>query len=171
MTGPSVAAAFQSLYDATRRQILIYLTAKCGDPSDVADLFQETYAEVYAALCRRGAGYVEHGEAFVKKLAKQQLYRHYSRRQLRPSVPLETLGQELPAPPDEIDDRLVTRELLDAVHAALEQQPALTRKIFFLHYSLDLTLAETARELGVSESCVKNRLYRTIGVLRQSFGF
>ena len=169
MTGQPVAAVFQAIYDATQRQILIYLTAKCGDPADISDLFQETYAELYAVLCRRGPGYVENGEAFVKKLAKQQLHKHYSRRALRQQIPLDALEQELPAPDSEIDDRLVTAELLRQVSGALKAQPPLTQKIFYLHYSLDLTLAETARELGVSESFVKNRLYRTIAALRREF--
>ena len=169
MTGQPVAAAFQSLYDATQRQVLIYLTARCGDPADIADLFQETYAELYAVLCRRGAGYVENGEAFLKKLAKQQLHKHYSRRAFRAQASLEDLAQEPPAPSEEIDDRLVTDELLRQVHASLSNQPPLTQKIFSLHYSLDLTLAQTAKELGVSESFVKNRLYRTIAALRREF--
>ncbi len=88
-------AAFLRLYEETRREVLVYLTARCGDPADVADLFQETYAEVYAALCRRGPAYVRRGEAFVKKLAAQQLHRHYARRRPRRDVALEFLA----APP------------------------------------------------------------------------
>lgn len=170
MTDQPIAAAFQSIYEATSRQILIYLTARCCDPDDIPDLFQETYTELYAVLCRRGVRYVENGEAFVKTLAKKQLHKHYSRRALRQPVSLDTLEQALPAPDGEIDDRLITGELLRQVHDALRQQPALTRKIFYLHYSLELTLPETAQELGVSLSFVKNRLYRTLAALRAEFG-
>ena len=166
-----IAAAFRKLYDETRRETLIYLTARCADPGDAADLFQETYAEAYAALCRRGPAYVRNGEAFVKKLAAQQLHRHYRRRELRREVPLEAVEAAVPAPPEEIDDRLVTEALLEQVHGALRREPAMTRKIFALHFSLGLTLAETAAELGVSESFVKNRLYRTVAQLRRECGF
>lgn len=160
-------AAFEAIYNATRRQTLVYLTAKCGDPADLQDLFQDTYAELYAVLRRRGGGYVRDGAAFVRKLARQQLHRHYSRRALRRDVSLEELEGGVPAPPEEIDDRLVTQELLDQVRAALARKPALTRKIFCLHFALGLTLGETAQALEVSESFVKNRLYRTIAQLRQ----
>ena len=101
-----IADAFRKLYDETRRETLIYLTARCADPGDAADLFQETYAEAYAALCRRGPAYVRSGEAFVKKLAAQQLHRHYRRRELRREVPLEAVEAAVPAPPEEIDDPL-----------------------------------------------------------------
>lgn len=167
MKHPAAEDAFAAIYDATRRQVLIYLTAKCGDVDDLQDLLQDTYAELYAVLRRRGGGYVEHPAAFVKKLARQQLHRHYSRRTLRAAISLEELEAEAPAPPAEIDDALITQGLLEQVRQALERKPALTRKIFTLHFALDLTLAETAQALGVSESFVKNRLYRTIAQLRQ----
>lgn len=162
------AAAFRRIYDETQRQTMIYLTAKCGDPADLQDLFQETYAELYALLCRRGADYVRDGAALVRQLAKQRLHRHYARRALRRTVPLEEAAAE--APPEEIDDRLITGELLAQVQGALADCPAMTRKIFSLHFGLGLTLAETARQLEVSESFVKNRVYRTIAALRQKFG-
>ena len=167
MTGQTPAAAFHRLYEETRRSILIYLTARCADPADAADLFQETYTEVYRALCRRGAGYVEHGEAFVKKLAKQQLHKHYRRRAARPAVSLDAMETEIPADLGDMDDRLVTAELLERAHEALRKEDAVTRKIFALHFSLGLTLEETAEALGVGESFVKNRLYRTLARLRR----
>lgn len=170
MTVPAADTAFEAIYNATHRQILIYLTAKCGDPADLQDLFQDTYAELYAVLRRRGGGYVENPPAFVKKLARQQLHRHYSRRVLCAPLSLEDMSGDVPAPPAELDDRLVTQALLEQVREALARQPALTRKIFCLHFALDLTLAETAQALEVSESFVKNRLYRTIAQLRAALG-
>lgn len=167
MTGLTPAAAFSRLYEETRRAVLIYLTARCADPADAADLFQETYAEAYRAICRRGPEYVEHGEAFVKKLAKQQLHKHYRRRTARPQVPLEDLATEAAAEPWDVDEKLVTEELLSRAHEALAREDAVTRKIFLLHFSLGLSLGETARELGVGESFVKNRLYRTLQRLRR----
>lgn len=168
MTGQSPAAAFHELYEATRRSVLIYLTARCADPADAADLFQETYAEAYRALCRRGPKYVEHGEAFVKKLAKQQLHKHYRRRAARPAVSLDALETQVPADLEDVDDHLVTEDLLAQAHAALAREDAVTRKIFLLHFSLGLTLEETAAELGVGTSFVKNRLYRTAAKLRRA---
>ena len=167
MTGPTPAAAFHRLYEDTRRSILIYLTARCADPADAADLFQETYTEVYRALCRRGAGYVEHGEAFVKNLARQQLHKHYRRRKPQSVVSLDGLEADVAAESEDMDEHLVTEELRSLAHEALQKEDAGTRKIFLLHFSLGLTLEETARELGVGESFMKNRLYRTLARLRR----
>ena len=170
MTGLTPAAAFSRLYEETRRSVLIYLTARCADPADAADLFQETYTEVYRALCRRGPKYVEHGEAFVKKLAKQQLHKHYRRRKVREVVSLDAMETDVAAEFGDMDEKLVTEELLARAHGALEREDAVTRKIFLLHFSLGLTLGETARELGLGESFVKNRLYRTMARLRRELG-
>ena len=111
---------------------------------------------------------MEHGEAFVKKLAKQQLHRHYRRREARPAVSLEALETETPAAFGDMDEKLVTEELLAQAREALGREDAVTRKIFLLHFSLGLTLGETARELGLGESFVKNRLYRTVEKLRRT---
>lgn len=43
------------------------------------------------------------------------------------------------------------------------------RKIFYLYYSLELTIAEIAVELEMTESNIKNKLYRTLAELRQRF--
>ena len=40
------------------------------------------------------------------------------------------------------------------------------QKIFICHYQLDLTLRQTAEALGMKESTVKAKLYRTLQKLR-----
>ena len=58
-------------------------------------------------------------------------------------------------------DRLLARQVLDA----LRSRPTEVQKI-----CMDLTLAQIARELGLSESGVKNKLYRTLAALRREYG-
>lgn len=43
-------------------------------------------------------------------------------------------------------------------------------KIFYLYYAEDITIKDIASELKLSESNVKNHLYRTLKELNELFG-
>ena len=51
-------------------------------------------------------------------------------------------------------------------YAYIEQKPPDVKKIFYLFYNIGLSIPEIAGELSLSESGVKNKLYRTIKELR-----
>ena len=179
-----VAAAFNQIYDETSQKVLVYITARCSSTDQIGDLFQETYMELYRVLSRRGPGYIQRREGFVFRLARQKLWRYYTLRdRLRRLLPLggaadryggEPLNSDelLEGLPDQFQleeesvDRLLARQVLDA----LRSRPTEVQKIFYLHFCMDLTLAQIARELGLSESGVKNKLYRTLAALRREYG-
>lgn len=132
----------------------------------------------------RGPGYIQRREGFVFRLARQKLWRYYTLKdRLRRLLPLggaadryggEPLNSDelLEGLPDQFQleeesvDRLLARQVLDA----LRSRPTEVQKIFYLHFCMDLTLAQIARELGLSESGVKNKLYRTLAALRREYG-
>ena len=43
-------------------------------------------------------------------------------------------------------------------------------KIFYLHYTMDMKIADIAKALEMGESNVKNYLYRTLKELKNIFG-
>ena len=68
-----------------------------------------------------------------------------------------------------IDDRLVTDALLAEIRLHLRGKPAVTQKIFYLFYNMEQTIPQIAAELQMTESNVKNRLYRTLSELRAKY--
>ena len=94
--------------------------------------------------------------------------------------------REIPVFSDNVDDGQAVpmdlEELLSAELAAdrnielsdiwnyIEQQDALTIKIFVLYFRFDEKIADISKELKISESNVKNRLYRTIKRIQKEFG-
>ena len=58
-----------------------------------------------------------------------------------------------------------TKELL----LYIKQKDLITAKVFYLYYTLDMKLSDIATELNITESNVKNRLYRTIKELRKKY--
>lgn len=174
MEETAAARKFNEIYDKTNRKTLIFITAKCSNPSDISDIFQETYTEIFSVIKKRGIDYIINPEAFVLNTAKQKIYRHYaliqrlgklSRKEKAPDGGGEIRYTE----PAEfsVDDSLVTRDLLHQINDFLKKKPAETRKIFYLHYVLGLTIVQVADELGMTESGVKSRLYRTVNELKE----
>ncbi len=178
MVDQNATTLFNDIYDSTNRKILVYITAKCSNPADIHDIFQETYAELYSILVKKGPDYIQNSEAFVMKLAKQKLSRYYSlldrlKRLLPLSGPPENeewdASMERDLDSTLMDELVCSRDLAARVYTYLSSKPADVKKVFYLYYSLDLTIPQIAKQLSMSESNVKNKLYRTLKELRNFY--
>jgi len=174
---PNITAQFEDIYNSTHKMVLIFITSKCRRTADIADIFQDTYMELYQVLSKHGADYVVNHEAFVLWLAKKKLARYYSLlERLSIFISLKTISGEgadlsdCEAEAFATEDFAVNQVLLTSAKQFIESQPVVIQKIFYLHYDLDLKLGEIARTLGIKESTVKSKLYRTIKQLRELLG-
>lgn len=174
----NVTSRFNSIYDATNKQALSFITAKCGNIDDVSDILQETYMELYKVLSEKGSEYIENEEAFVIQIAKKKVYKHYTVTQkMKSDLSLTVVsgGEEfdlLETEPDDIDieDEICTNELVEEIWQHISKKSQEIRKIFYMRFSLDLSIREIAQLMSISESTVKNKLYRTIGEIRDFYG-
>jgi len=174
-----IVSQFNEIYDSTNKYILVFITAKCGNPADINDIFQETYMELYQLMTKRGAAYVTNEKALVLKIAKQKLARHYSvLKRLQMFVPISAKNEdneEVDLPDadlnaflteDSTEDYVVNRIMVENAKKLLQSKPADVEKIFYLFYDVGLTIPEIAKNLSMSESGVKNKLYRTVKELQ-----
>ena len=175
MSTQRIASRFDEIYDSTHKAVLAFITAKCGRTADISDIFQETYMELYSLLINRGAKYVTHEKALVLKIAKRKLFRHYSMSErLKIFVPMTSTdenGIEVDLADFEADsflteDFAVNADLLDSAREFLNSKPEDVQKVFHLTYDVGLTIYEVAQTMSMSESNVKNKLYRTLKELR-----
>jgi len=174
MSNQNIASRFDEIYDATSKSVLAYITAKCVT-ADISDIFQETYLELYRVLTDRGVDYIKHEKAFVMQIAKHKIARHYSlMERLRMFVSTTSVnddGGEVDITDLEVDafltaDFSVNYVLLETAQQFIHAKPEIVQKVFFLMYEADLTIPEIAKTLSISESNVKNKLYRTLKELR-----
>lgn len=171
MTKGRLQLSFNTLYDETSRKTLRYITAKCGNPEDIRDIFQETYMEVAAILQKRGEDYVRNAEALVLGIAKQKLYRYYKKAETEP-LPTDALSYPSPMPDTEVcevEEAAVNSLLLAEIRGRLREKSPEIQKVFYMYYALDMTIPAIAKALSVKESTVKNRLYRTLAELRKLY--
>jgi RNA polymerase sigma-70 factor (ECF subfamily) len=175
MSNPNTASRFDEIYDSTSKSVLAFITAKCGRTADINDIFQDTYLELYQVLDKRGAEYVENDSAFIFTIAKRKIARYYSlRERLRDFISLNAVGEN----EEEVDisdfesdgflveDFAVNHVLYETVKQFLQSKSEIVQKVFYLMYDVDLTIPEIAQALSLSESSVKNKLYRTIKEIR-----
>lgn len=176
MSNQNAASRFDEIYDSTSKEVLAFITAKCGRTADIADIFQETYAELYKLLLKRGADYITHERALVFRIAKRKISKHYSLpERLRVFVSINTAASENGAEADFSDieaEGFLTEEfavnnvMYENARQFIKSKPEDVRKVFYLMYDIGLTIPEIAEALSMSESSVKNKLYRTLKELR-----
>ena len=175
MSNPSISSRFDEIYDSTSKSVLAFITAKCRNTADINDIFQDTYMELYQVLIKRGDNYVKNEKAFLIRLAKQKLARYYSlleRMKIVVSVNAANEdGEEFDLSDFEIDsflmeDYAVDQILLDDARKIIQSKPDEVKKVFYLFYDVGLTIPEIAESLSMSESNVKNKLYRTLKELQ-----
>ena len=174
MPGPTIPSRFEEIYDATHRAALALITAKCARTADIGDIFQETYMELYQVLQKRGTGYITNSKAFVLRLARQKLARYYSLQdRLRMFVSVNALCEDEDAVDLSDLDAFLTEDfaidqvMLAEVRELIHTRPEAVQKVFYLFYHMGLTIPEVAAAMAISESNVKNKLYRTLKELRK----
>ena len=171
----SIATAFEQIYHLTYNKVLYYILAKCGKVSEVEDILQETYAELYQVLTEKGSAYIAVPEGFVMQLAKSKVYRYYSEKErVQAKAFVETpevVGGDINETVyhnrnEEWEDALIDKLTANEIMEYLAQKDELTREIFYQHYFQDKTLKEIAESSGMKEATVKKRLYRTLKELK-----
>lgn len=148
--------AFTAFVAARRPHLVRVAYALCGDWHRADDLVQTSLLKLYAAWRR-----VEPGseEAYVRTI----MVRAHIDQTRRPWWKRERSGDlpERPGPAGQVEER---SELFEALQALPEMQ----RKVVVLRHWLQLSVAETARELRISEGTVKSHSSRGLATLRTS---
>lgn len=172
MTDRDITAYFDRIYDETHRKVLSVITAKCGSISDIQDIFQETYFEIYSVLKRKGKDYIKNSEAFAVKLAKRKTAQFYSAAERKNILSFSGFDEDVSentADDFSPEDITVTEDLVKRLSDFLETKPLEVQKIFYLRFYLDMKLSEIAQSMAVSESYVKHKLYGTVREMRKMY--
>lgn len=128
-----------------------------GSKVEAEDLLQTALART----CARWDGIRDKGaaDAYVRRAMVNLAQRHWRTR--KREVPTEQL-------PDPGHDHLAVRADHLALWAEVRRLPTRMRAAVVLRYFEDLSVAETARELGCSEGAVKSQTHHALRRLRAS---
>ncbi|MFC6287335.1 SigE family RNA polymerase sigma factor [Nocardioides sp. GCM10027113] len=147
---------FTAFVEARQAHLRRVAFALCGDWHLADDLLQTALTKLYVAWPRiRERG---REEAYVRQIIVRARIDETRRPWRRERSGLE--GVETPAR----EDRPV--EERSALFDALQVLPEMQRKVVVLRHWLDLSVAETAAELGISQGTVKSHNARGLERLR-----
>lgn len=132
--------------------------AICGDWQRADDLLQTALVKLYVAWPRLRARGNE--EAYVRRIMVRANIDESRRPWRRESRGLDGLDRALPGGPD--------YEERSALVDALQQLPEMQRKVVVLRHMLDLSVAQTADELGIGEGTVKSHTSRGLAALERA---
>lgn len=150
------APSFEDFVHATSARMMRTAYLITADQDAAADLLQTTYATAFSRWNKVSAA--DHPLAYVRKM----MFRlHLDQRRKKRVVEVHR-EVEAVASADHTDDRL-------ALLAALASLPVLDRTVVVLRHWEDLSVADTAAQLGISETACRLRCMRALKRLREEF--
>ena len=160
---------FEEIYNNTYNATSRYVICKCANLDDANDIIQNTYLELYSVLKRKGIIEINNITNYVIGIAKKKIIKHYGilYKFKMKDMHIEE-DKELDIPDNlNIEDDFILKASSDQVWSYLKSKGDRVEKIFYLYYELELKIKEIAQELNLTESNVKNIIYRTIKELKK----
>lgn len=161
---------FDEIYYATYSDVLKYVIVNCSNIEDVKDIIQNIYLDVLNKL-RKNRILVN--KPYIMGIAKNKMKDYYRFSYKNKVVSLfsslkdhdgidliNTLDSKI-----DIEKTLLKEEDIEFIWKYLKKQKAIISKIFYLYYYLEYSIKDIAKVLNISESNVKNFLYRTLDKL------
>ena len=160
--------AFTRLIELYRERILRLAQQMVGNPEDAQDLCQETFVRVYRAL--HSFDRKRPFTPWVYRIAYNVIYDYLRRKKVRPAIadldeewPLEERVDDGGATPEQA---LMLSETQKQVQAAIQALPENYRDVVVFRFVDNLSYAEIAETLGLTDANVMMRMSRARRMLR-----
>lgn len=159
------ATAFTRLVRRYIRAATLLAAQLLGDRDDAEDIVQEAFSVVYrqARTFDTERPFAPWFFAIVRGLASNRRAREARRNRLRQAWARDPGAQMASAP---ADDAVIARLDAAAVSVAMEDLSPMQRACFELVAVRDLSIAEVAAMHGISESTVRQHVFRARAALR-----
>lgn len=163
---------FNEIYDKTYSKVLKYVIAKCDNLSNIQDIMQNIYLNLYNTILRKNE-YIKNEEAFIYSLAKREIFKYYSLKNKFLSVfnniEFDSLENNL-IEDNMIDINLINKENFNIIWEYLKKEDLETQKIISLYYMEEIGIKNISILLKLNENTVKTKIYRTISKIRKVIG-
>lgn len=162
-----VTETFNTVYDATFRELMRYCLLK-APIADADDLIQNTYAQFYRALQRKGIAAIRDPRAYLLTVLKHEIASYHRSRKRRSEIPFDEIPPNVSAD-DSVEELSLDFVAVDAITERLKAEPERTQRMFILYYGYGMKLGDIASEMGTTTAGVKSKLLRVRKKLRATF--
>lgn len=171
-TAPSsmdIDTFFNTIYDQTYQDMLKLVVIKTNSASHIDDILQNIYKNLYVRISKKGFKDIRSPRAFVFRLAKKELSRHYKSKaeQRENETGLEGIGEAAEMDGIPFEQLIERQEVLELIGESAKKLPLLSYKSFILFYYYDMPIVKIAECLHISEDNVKTRLMRARNAVRK----
>jgi RNA polymerase sigma-70 factor (ECF subfamily) len=156
--------AFQLLYERLSKKVFRFVRARTYVREDALDVLQDTFVDYWKTLPSFRYESDASIYAFLYTIASRKIYKLYKKQ--KPAVTIESVADTL-RDPDDPEARSEAVLVADSLSRLKESE----REMIELRYFAGMTFVEIAELLGQTETSVKVRHHRTIGKLKQFFGY
>lgn len=158
MTDNHALTKFEKLYADSYEIVSKYVVCNCSNIEDVKDIIQNIYIDVFKNIEK-----IEE-TSYIIGIAKNKIKDYYRFNYKRIFNFFDKNNDSIEDVPSDIniEETFLEKSNIDEIWDYLKSKSVVISKIFYLHYYLDLTIKEISLELKISESSVKNYLYRTL---------
>ena len=169
MTSQNNLKQFNKIYDETYSDILKYIIIKCHNINDTNDIVQDTYLEFWKILNKKD---IEESniKSYLIGIAINKIKKHYTLIQKIRDITLDNKDIDIKSNIN-IEDLVIKESDINLIwkHVKNKKNQDIP-KVFYLYYKLGLSIKDISKELDVTESYVKNLIYRTLKELSTTFG-
>ena len=158
MTGQKALDKFDVVYNESYKDISRYVVLNANNIGDVKDILQNIYLEVYKNIDKVS------DKNYVFGLAKNVLKKYYRFKFLRKD---DTEITDNIKSNINLEKTVMDKFDTELVWKYLKKKNNNIAKIIYLYYYEDFTIKEIANSLNLTESNVKNYIYRTLKELRR----
>ena len=155
--------AFEELYRRYARRLKGFFFLQLGGDEELAaDATHDVFLRAYEARSRYEEG--RRVDTWLFTIAYNLCRNHYRSNAYEAQL-LSTLDE--PVTEQQIEVRLDSATLDQALEQVLAELPPTLHQIFSLHYQEELTIPQIAEIVGVPEGTVKSRLHKTMNIIRK----
>lgn len=153
--------AFETIYRKYWWPLFNAVYKRVKDKQKSEDLVQEVFYKLWR---RKEELRIDHLEAYLKTAALYETLNYLSRAKVTCEFfgPFQEILQEKETP----DMQLLSKDLLQLIHAYAETLPEKRKQIFLLHIQTRLSTKEIAELLGLSQKTVQNQLGNAMNGLK-----
>ncbi|MGL4736444.1 MAG: RNA polymerase sigma factor [Cellulosilyticaceae bacterium] len=146
----------KELYEDKAEHLKQYLIKRGAAPEDAEEIVQNTFVKAI----EYDVHLLEHGSAWLFKVALNQFYDLCRRGQRHPMVMIDDEALYAQLRDAGVEEVIVSQEMGDALRTTLGQLSETYQNLLLLKYEMGLSYEEMSRLLGMKTETIKTYLYR-----------